>query len=155
MRRRTVRSLWIVGLAAVLAALWLLPLSASAESTTRTFQIDAHQFAFTPGRIEVNEGDVVTITLTASDVVHGFYLDGYGIEQTITPGITQTMTFTADQPGKFRYRCSVSCGTLHPFMIGELAVNGNLPLARAYGTVAVSVIGILAYLWHFGGQNHE
>jgi len=155
MRRRTIRSLWFVGLAAVLAILWLLPLSVWAEPTTRTLNIDAHQFEFAPGRIEVNQGDVVTIRLTASDVVHGFYLDGYGIEQSVTPGITQTISFTADQPGKFRYRCSVSCGTLHPFMIGELVVNTNVPLWRAYGTVAVGVIGILFYLWYFGGQNHE
>ena len=130
--------------------LWLLPVPIGAESSHRTIQIDAHQFEFAPGRIEVSQGDVVTIKLTASDVVHGFYLDGYGIQQAVTPGISEAITFVADQPGKFRFRCSVNCGTLHPFMIGELVVNGNRPLWRAAGTVGASLIGILFYLWHFG-----
>lgn len=152
MRRLNARLLWWVGLAAVLFALWILPLPVTAAASARTFQIDVHQFEFTPGRLEVNQGDVVTITLTASDVVHGFYVDGYEIERSVTPGASQQITFTAAQPGKFRYRCSVSCGPLHPFMVGELVVNANTPLWRAVATLAVSVSGILLYLWHFGGK---
>ena len=82
----------------------------------------------------MNQGDSVTISLSASDVVYGFYLDSHGLQQSVQPGSRQ-ITFTADQPGKYRYRCSVSCGALHPFMIGELVVNADTPLWRA---VAVS-----------------
>lgn len=150
MYRLNARLRWFVGLAVILIVLWLLPLPIGAESSHRTIQIDAHQFEFTPGRIEVSQGDVVTIRVTASDVVHGFYLDGYSIQQAVTPGISEEISFIADQPGKFRFRCSVSCGTLHPFMIGELVVNSNIPLWRAAATVGASLIGILFYLWHFG-----
>lgn len=146
------RLLWWGTLAGILALVWLLPLPIAAQPTSRLFQLDAHQFEFTPGRIEVNQGDIVTIKLTASDVVHGFYLDGYGIEQSITPGISQEITFTADQPGKFRYRCSVNCGSLHPFMIGELIVNSNSPLWRAVATIALSAAALLIYLGYFGGK---
>lgn len=155
MRQLNARLLWWSVLAGALALLWLLPLPANAAPTAHSFEIDAQQFAFAPERIEVNQGDVVTIHLSASDVVHGFYLDGYGIEQSVTPGITREITFIADQPGKFRYRCSVSCGALHPFMIGELVVNGNTPLWRAFGTIGISMVGFLFYLWQFRGKQNE
>lgn len=131
----------------------LVPLPAGVVPTVHTLTLDMHQYAFTPSRLEVNHGDQVIINLTASDVVHGFYLDGYDIQQRVEPGITQQINFTADQPGKFRYRCSVSCGSLHPFMIGELVVNGNIPLWRAVALLAVGLIGILTYRWHSGAQD--
>src|SRR6266496_6301911 len=107
-------------------AVLLIPLpNTSRASEVRHITLDASQFEYAPGRLEVNQGDTVMITLMASDVTHGFYLDGYGLEQRVTPGMSQEIIFTADQPGKFRYRCSVSCGPLHPFMIGELVVNAN------------------------------
>jgi heme/copper-type cytochrome/quinol oxidase subunit 2 len=82
-------------------------------------------------------------------VTHGFYLDGYGLEQRVTPGMSQEIMFTADQPGKFGYRCSVSCGPLHPFMIGELVVNTNFPFWRAVALVAVTLTGTIIYLWRY------
>jgi heme/copper-type cytochrome/quinol oxidase subunit 2 len=117
--------------------------------------LDATQFQFMPGRVEVNQGDQVVITLTASDVVHGFYLDGYGIERRVEPGVPQQITFVADQAGKFRYRCAVSCGPLHPFMIGELVVTPNAPFWRAAGLILVAVTGMLAYLWQSKGIRYE
>mgnify|MGYP001171469754 FL=1 len=137
--------------AMLLIAVWFIQLPASAASTAHTLTLDMRQFEFTPGRFEVQQGDTVTILLTASDVVHGFYLDGYGIEQRVEPGISQQISFTADQAGKFRYRCAVSCGTLHPFMIGELVVNTNFPFWRALAMLGVSLIGSLVYL-SFGAK---
>ncbi len=131
-------------------AVLLIPLPNGSQTTeVRHITLDASQFEYAPGRIEVNLGDTVIITLLASDVTHGFYLDGYGLEQRVTPGTAQQITFTADQPGKFRYRCSVSCGPLHPFMIGELVVNANFPLWRAMSLVTVVLAGTLVYLWKF------
>jgi heme/copper-type cytochrome/quinol oxidase subunit 2 len=92
----------------------------------------------------------VVMTLAALDVVHGFYLDGYDVEQRVVPGVTQQISFVAEQPGKFRYRCSVSCGPLHPFMIGELVVNHNFPFWRAIGLLLVGLVGMFTYLWQLG-----
>jgi cytochrome c oxidase subunit 2 len=109
----------------------------------------AGQFAFDPPVLHVNQGDRVILTLQASDVVHGFYLDGYGVEARVEPGISQQVEFVADRAGKFRYRCSVSCGTLHPFMIGELVVGPNLTFTRAVGLMVVTLAATLFYLWRF------
>jgi len=109
----------------------------------------AGQFAFDPPVLHVNQGDRVILTLQASDVVHGFYLDSYGVEARVEPGISQQVEFVADRAGKFRYRCSVSCGTLHPFMIGELVVGPNLTFTRAVGLMVVTLAATLFYLWRF------
>jgi heme/copper-type cytochrome/quinol oxidase subunit 2 len=140
----------VLPLVALGVVVLFLPATTPTTTTTRQLTLTAQQFEFIPGRLEVNAGETVVIMLAASDVTHGFYLDGYGLEQRIQPGISQEIRFVADQPGKFRYRCSVSCGALHPFMIGELVVNANLPFWRSLGLLAVGVVGTLIYLWHFG-----
>jgi heme/copper-type cytochrome/quinol oxidase subunit 2 len=128
---------------------WLTPLPVSATPVTHEITMTANQFAFDPPVLRVNQGDRVRLTLQASDVVHGFYLDGYDLQQRVEPGITQEIEFVADRAGKFRYRCSVSCGTLHPFMIGELVVGPNLPFIRTVGLLLVAVAGTLIYLRRF------
>ena len=140
------------GLLALLAL--FAPLPGETRAATREIALDARQFEFVPGRAHVHQGDRVVITLTASDVAHGFYLDGYGLERRVEPGIAERIEFVADRAGKFRYRCSVTCGTLHPFMIGELVVESNTPYWRAVGLVLVAAAGMLVYLWQTG-KNQE
>jgi cytochrome c oxidase subunit 2 len=132
----------------VLAAVILLvPLTPTYTPTVRRIAIDASQFAFTPSRVEVNAGDRIIFTVTSSDVVHGFYLEGYGIERRITPGIAEEIEVVVDRPGKFRIRCSVTCGTMHPFMIGELIVGPNYPLMRAGAAMLVLLGGMVVSVW--------
>ncbi|MFO8035225.1 MAG: cupredoxin domain-containing protein [Anaerolineales bacterium] len=107
-----------------------------------TVEIQASQFAFQPAVVKVKPGDRVTLELTSTDVVHGLYLDGYDLEITADPGQTSSVTFTADRQGSFRFRCSVSCGALHPFMIGKLKVGSNLLLWRGGGLAALTVLGL-------------
>jgi heme/copper-type cytochrome/quinol oxidase subunit 2 len=146
MRARLLSTLPFVGLALVVL---LLPVPFSAAPASRQVTMTADQFAFDPPVLRVNRGDRVLLTLQATDVVHGFYLDGYGIEARVEPGISQQVEFVADRVGKYRYRCSVSCGTLHPFMIGELVVNPNLTFARAVGLTLVILAATLFYLRRF------
>lgn len=91
----------------------------------RSFEISARQFAYEPSIINVNKGDEVTFSLKSTDVLHGIYIDGYGIKEEIRPGETTTFTFTADKPGKYPFRCADTCGVFHPFMIGNLIVAPN------------------------------
>jgi plastocyanin len=146
MRTRLLSLLPFAGLA---IAILLLPISSFAVPVTHRITLTAAQFAFDPPVLHVNQGDRVIITLQAADVAHGFYLDGYGLEARVEPGIAQQVEFVADRAGKFRYRCAVSCGALHPFMIGELVVSPNLTFVRAVGLMVVTLVATLFYLWRF------
>jgi heme/copper-type cytochrome/quinol oxidase subunit 2 len=107
----------------------------------RTFQIDARQFAYSPSELRVNQGDTVTIQLVSTDVVHGLYVDGYDISVESDPGQTATLTFTADKSSSFRFRCNVTCGAMHPFMIGKLNVGINNWLYRSIGLATLTIFG--------------
>ena len=109
----------------------------------RTFRIDARQFAYSPSELKVNAGDTVTIQLVSTDVVHGLYVDGYDVFIEADPGQTKTLSFVADKPGSFRFRCNVTCGAMHPFMIGKLNVGGNNWLFRSLGLATLAFVGVL------------
>jgi heme/copper-type cytochrome/quinol oxidase subunit 2 len=109
----------------------------------RTIRIDARQYAYSPSELKVNAGDTVNIQLVSTDVVHGLYVDGYNVSIEADPGQTKTLTFVADKPGSFRFRCNVTCGAMHPFMIGKLNVGGNNWLFRSLGLATLAVFGAL------------
>ena len=139
--RRIVVSWAILGIAALLVA--FAPLHYSTPTPTeRFFHIEAGNFAYSPAVLHVNPGDIVSIKLASTDVVHGLYVDGYDISVTADPGQPATLSFVADRPGTFRLRCSVTCGTLHPFMTGKLRVGSNLLLWRGIGLAFVALLGI-------------
>lgn len=151
------RKLFIVGIFLMTLVVVLAPFPIKSTPKTYHITLDATQFEFQPNRIQVGKGDRLIITLTASDVVHGFYLDAYGIEERVEPGVEKTIEFVANRAGKFRYRCLVSCGPLHPFMMGELVVGPNLPFWRAIGVVLIALVGLLVYFWQYstGDQNES
>ncbi len=121
----------------------------------RTFQVDARQFAYSPSEIKVNPGDTVTIQLVSTDVVHGLYVDGYGVSVEADPGQTKTLSFVADKSGSFRFRCNVTCGAMHPFMIGKLTVGTNDWLYRSMSLAILVVIGVLPLSSFFFPDNKK
>lgn len=134
--------LLLLATAGLVVAFTPLPVPAVAPQE-RSFRIDAQQFAYSPSELTVNPGDSVTIQLVSSDVVHGLYIDGYDLAVEADPGQTATLTFTADKRGSFRFRCNVTCGAMHPFMIGKLTVGTNDWLLRSAGLAVIAVIGVL------------
>lgn len=135
-------SLLLFVMAGLVVAFAPLPVQ-SIATQEHTFRIDARQFAYSPSELRVNTGDSVTIQLVSNDVVHGLYVDGYNVSMEADPGQTTTLTFTANKPGSFRFRCNITCGAMHPFMIGKLTVGSNNWLYRSLGLAALAVIGML------------
>ena len=135
-------SLLLLAMAGLGVAFAPLPVPVVAPQE-RTFQIEARQFAYSSSGLAVNPGDIVTIQLMSTDVVHGLFIDGYDLSVEADPGQTATMTFTASKPGSFRFRCNITCGAMHPFMIGKLTVGTNDWLYRSAGLAAVAVVGVL------------
>jgi len=135
-------SLLLLAMAGLVVAFAPLPVPVVAHQE-RTFQIDARQFAYSPSELAVNPGDTITIELVSTDVVHGLYIDGYDLSMEADPGKTAMLTFTAEKEGAFRFRCNVSCGAMHPFMIGKLTVGNNDWFFRSAGLSVIAVLGVL------------
>lgn len=119
------RVIWLVTVLALLSLPFVKANAVKATAAEHIVHIEASQYRFDPGVVRVDRGDTVTIELAATDVVHGLYLDGYDLQLTADPGQPARLTFVADRAGTFRFRCSVSCGAMHPFMIGKLQVGSN------------------------------
>jgi cytochrome c oxidase subunit II len=129
-------------IAGLVVAFVPLPVPTSTPQV-RTFRIDARQFAYSPSELKVNPGDTVNIQLVSTDVVHGLYVDGYDLSIEADPGQTKTLSFIANKPGSFRFRCNVTCGAMHPFMIGKLTVGTNNWLFRSIGLATLAIISIV------------
>lgn len=91
-----------------------------------TIHMTAVRSNFEPNKIEVNQGDRVTIHITnieqTTDELHGFGLNEYNINLVIDPGETKTVEFIADKPGVFPFYCTNFCSALHQEMQGYLLV---------------------------------
>jgi len=127
--------------------------------TARHLTVTARQYAYNPSRIHVNSGDTLHIRLASLDVVHGFFVEGHDIDAEIHPQQktfrvrhpsngdgwreVEELTFVAGRPGKYRYRCSHTCGTMHPFMLGEMVVDPNLPFHAGVGSLAGLFLGMV------------
>ncbi|MHB8875648.1 MAG: cupredoxin domain-containing protein [Myxococcaceae bacterium] len=123
----------------------------------RSITIFAKQYSFDPPVIRANRGDRLHLTLVSLDVVHGFYLEGHDLDAQILPqqktilvrrpsqGMAQVeqegLDIVAEKTGKFRYRCSHTCGALHPFMAGELIVAPNHSLHGGVGASLGLLVG--------------
>lgn len=116
------------------------------KTTNREIVITARQFAYDPPVIRVNKGDRVTFKVTSKDVLHGFYIDGYNVDREIRPGESVQFTFIANKEGKFGFRCSRTCGVLHPFMIGNLIVEPNYLFPGSIGLAFGLAMGTLIYV---------
>ncbi len=127
-------------------AVLLVPWPAGSTTPTQhTIVIEASNFAYQPAEIRVNQGDRVMLEFTSADVVHGLSLDGYDVNLKAEPGHSARAEFMATTPGTFRFRCSVTCGPLHPFMIGQLSVAPHWPFWRAAALAVVVGVGVLVY----------
>ena len=116
-----------------------------AQAKTRIISLEAKKYGYSPSRIIVNQGDTVILKPTSLDATHGFLLDGYPLEFIMRKGATflkytwedddgglqsdwdrvPEVEFVAEKAGKFTFRCTQTCGNLHPFMTGELIVKPN------------------------------
>jgi heme/copper-type cytochrome/quinol oxidase subunit 2 len=128
----------------------------------RYVTVTTQKYAYDPPVLRVNKGDRVHIRLVSKDVTHGFYLEGYDLDARVrsedptflwrhpSQGTeyqpTEEISFVATRSGKFRYRCSETCGYMHPFMQGELIVQPNYLFSTSVGLSLGLVVGLL---WSF------
>ncbi|UCG14251.1 MAG: 4Fe-4S binding protein [Deltaproteobacteria bacterium] len=173
MSKKKALSAILLGLAVAVAAPLFLVHEAH-EVRTHEIEFTAKKYGYSPARIIVNRGDTVVLRPTSLDVTHGFLLDGYDVEAVIKQqglaylkytwtddeGKAHTdwdkvreVEFTADKSGKFTFRCTQTCGNLHPFMTGELIVQDNTPYHVAVSLSVWLTLSLL--LWAHTGSDSE
>lgn len=96
-----------------------------APEKPRVINITAKRFEYNPSEITLQKNELVTFRMESLDVTHGLFIDGYGVDIMARPGMIGKATFRADKTGRFTFRCSQTCGTFHPYMVGYLTVEPN------------------------------
>jgi len=138
----------------------------AAKTRIHTLSFEAKKYGYSPSRIIVNKGDTIVLKPTSLDATHGFLLDGHPVEFVMRKGATflkytwededgklqadwdrvSEVEFVADKAGKFTFRCTQTCGNLHPFMTGELIVKPNTPY---YLFISLSIWLVFSLLVYF------
>ena len=130
---------------------------------SRNITIKARQYSYDPEKLEVNKGDTLHLNLVSLDVFHGFYMEGYDVDAEVQANVkaikvrhpsqgfnwkdTSEVFIIANKTGKFRYRCSHTCGTMHPFMQGEMIVSPNNTFHAGIGGIVGFSIGMLLMIF--------
>jgi cytochrome c oxidase subunit 2 len=119
---------------------WAKASAPESASSTQIVEIDADQYAFSPAEIHVKKGTRVELKVKAVDKAHGLKLSpfpegspatgepGLRFEQTADTGKikkseTGSLTFVAERPGVYEFKCSIVCGFGHGRMKGKVVVD--------------------------------
>lgn len=95
----------------------------AAASAPRSIEVVATRFAFEPSRIEVTEGERITLVVKSGDGVHGIEIKKFKIKKKVPRGGDPiTIEFVASAAGEFPILCSEYCGDGHEDMKGMLVV---------------------------------
>lgn len=110
----------------------LLVVAASAPGASRQSQgtppriieVSAERFEFWPSEIRIRTDEVVELRVRSADTVHGFRIDGVGVNL-IVPKRGKgdaVATLSGTPAGRYTIECSRLCGAGHHFMRATLIV---------------------------------
>ena len=101
----------------------------AAAQARREFDVVARQYAFdvsgsSSAEIRVMQNDLVRIALTSADIPHSFTIEEAPdrIMRRVERGKPVSFDFRADQPGRFRFFCSLAADPKCKDMHGTLVV---------------------------------
>lgn len=92
------------------------------NSSTPKTQIDGgdakgeHYLLEVDRPLVVPAGQKVRLVLTASDVIHAWWVPAFGVKQDAIPGFIRDAWFQVDKVGTYRGQCAELCGVGHGFM---------------------------------------
>ena len=108
----------------------IIATNATQPNKTVEMNLTAEKYEFSPNKITVSVGTNLTIILHSKDRIHGFYLEGYDLTQTICNEHYFTISFIANKAGTFIFKCNEpACGPYHPYMVGSLTVTPNIQMS--------------------------
>ena len=93
------------------------------QQSARTIDVVARRFTFEPSRIEVVQGERITLVVSSADGVHGVEIKKFKVTRKVPRGGDPvTIEFVAAAAGEFPILCSEYCGEGHDDMKGMLVV---------------------------------
>lgn len=121
----TALALALVGVSAVGTVLAQSRRDFTVTARRYNYQVSGNDAA----EIRVMQNDLVQITFSAEDVPHSFTIEEapYRIMKRAEPGKAVTFTFRADQPGRFRFFCSLTADERCKELQGTLVVEPARP----------------------------
>jgi heme/copper-type cytochrome/quinol oxidase subunit 2 len=103
-----------------------------AEQSRREFEVVSRRYAFevagsNAAEIRVMQNDLVHVTFSTEDIPHSFTIEDapYRIMKRSEPGKPVSFDFRADQPGRFRFFCSLTADEKCKEMSGTLIVTAR------------------------------
>lgn len=75
-----------------------------------------------PPTLYLPQGEKVRFKITASDVVHGFWVPAFMMQIQNIPGVENQVEFTANELGTYPGRCNILCGRQHSQMLFTVKV---------------------------------
>lgn len=121
----TALALALVGVSAVGTVLAQSRRDFTVTARRYNYQVSGNDAA----EIRVMQNDLVQITFSAEDVPHSFTIEEapYRIMKRAEPGKAVIFTFRADQPGRFRFFCSLTADERCKELQGTLVVEPARP----------------------------
>ncbi|MBD2614116.1 MAG: cytochrome c oxidase subunit II [Nostoc sp. ZfuVER08] len=77
----------------------------------------------TSGELHIPVGADVQLNLSATDVIHSFWVPNFRIKQDALPGIPTELRFVATKPGTYPVVCAELCGGYHGSMRTQVIVH--------------------------------
>jgi cytochrome c oxidase subunit 2 len=66
-----------------------------------------------PAEMVVPAGEPIHVVLTATDVIHSFYVPQFLFKRDAIPGLPNEFDLTIDEPGAYGGQCAEFCGVFH------------------------------------------
>jgi cytochrome c oxidase subunit 2 len=119
------------GIVTVSVVALVLTASPDGQTATKTLDIVAERFSFTPSDIVVEPGTALELRITSEDTIHGFKVTGPSGPTDIDVEIPKRnrgdvrVTFVPKEAGTYVFECSRICGAGHGFMRGTIRVRAR------------------------------
>ena len=98
------------------------PVGQEQAPTRREFTVTARDYSFSPNRVEVQQDDLIKLTVQSADNAYGFTIDDYRVSKRVPAGGSTVVEFRADRAGTFAFYSNLSNDSRHSKMSGQLIV---------------------------------